>query len=49
MMKVLLPLMTAAMLVGCQVSAKIPPPVEIKVDGGGGSHCPPGQGKKGRC
>jgi len=47
----LAPVIAAAVaLVGCTVSARIPPPIEIKVDGGGGGqHCPPGQAKKGRC
>lgn len=45
---VLLPLVASIVLAGCQVTARIPPPIEIKVDGGGG-HCPPGQAKKGRC
>jgi len=48
----LAPVIAAAVaLVGCTLSARIPPPIEIKVnDGGsGGQHCPPGQAKKGRC
>lgn len=45
---VLFPLFATVLVAGCSITARIPPPVEIKVDGGGG-HCPPGQAKKGRC
>lgn len=48
----LAPIVVAAVaMAGCTLTARIPPPIEIKVDGGGGGgqHCPPGQAKKGRC
>lgn len=53
-MKIAAAILTGLMLTtlaGCEIrgpSVRIKP-IVIDVEGGGGSHCPPGQAKKGNC
>jgi hypothetical protein len=48
-------LLLSLALLGCAATVRPPEvevraaPIEVRVGGGGGGFCPPGQAKKGRC
>jgi hypothetical protein len=54
-MRTIIALATLALLVACTASVRAPTidisavPAKVRIGGGGGGFCPPGQAKKGNC